>query len=59
LGWLLVAVAGCGTSAGIVFSLFRPSAPSGPPMYGFFVALFGAALIAAGGLLGTAAADRA
>ena len=57
-GWLTVTVVGCGTLAGAVFSLFRPAIASGAPAYGFFVALFGAALIASGGLLGTATADR-
>jgi hypothetical protein len=58
-GWLAVTVAGCGTCAGVVYSIFRPNVVGGQPAIGFFVALFGAALIAAGGLLGTAAADRA
>jgi hypothetical protein len=58
-GWLAVTVAGCGLIAGVVYSLLRPSPPAGAPDYGFFVALFGAALIASGGVLGTAAADRA
>jgi hypothetical protein len=57
-GWFALAVVGAGALAGVMYSVFNPATGGGAPYIGFFFALFGAALIAAGGLLGAARAER-
>jgi hypothetical protein len=63
-GWLATGGVGVAAGAGTLYAVNHPSAEfalaaTARPAIGYFVALVGAALIAGGGLIGVAVAERA